>query len=156
VTRRHDPSRRVHSRTEVIALAFVGFADVETHPDPKSDPGRPALGRERRLRGKCPADRVAGRVEPCSERISGRREHIPIERGDRRSEELVVTLKREAHLIGVLFPEACRPLDIGEQERHRPGGVLSHPPSFACLLGDLPNAISAQWLRAVTATALRR
>ena len=60
------------------------------------------------------------------ESVATRREHKPVMTGEHLLQDFIMTLKSSLHLGRMVFPQSSRPLDIGEQERHRPRRSLGH------------------------------
>ena len=131
---RHDTGTPGHGRTEVVAVAFVGFTDMQPDPHPDRCFGGPGLAADRLLdRCRC----GCGVVDPGERRcegITGRGEHIPTVGFDRFTQQPVVHGQRRRHRPRVPVPQRRRPLHIGEQERHHPGRSnrcpLGHTPAF--------------------------
>jgi hypothetical protein len=85
---------------------------------------------ERQLRVHRGGDRVVSGVEGSVEPVAGRLDHEAIVRLDGGAHDRIVTGERRPHRLGMLFPEARRALEIGEQERDGSRRHLahSHPP----------------------------
>ena len=117
-----DAGRADDRRADVVLVAPLdGLAGVDAHPDPDGQPARPWLPLQRELsierrrhRVRRPAERAHDAVTLALLLRTGARPVL-----DRRSKDLVVTGDRHRHVLRPLLPRTRRPLDIGQQERHR-------------------------------------
>jgi len=62
-----------------------------------------------------------GTVRPITRHL----DDVPVVRGDRVAQDLVVASERGLHRLRVFLPQTRRPLEVGEQEGDRPGRQLS-------------------------------
>ncbi len=112
----HQSRRPVHLGAEVGPVALDRLTRVHPHPNREGDG---VVGAQLSLRLNRSGDRVRGRGERDAEAVSARGEHVAVVPLDRRANDGVVNLQRGGHVGGRRFPESCRVLDVGEQERHR-------------------------------------
>ena len=122
VTGSLDACSRVHGGAEVVAGSFLGLAEVQSHPH-SNRRARPVSAREGRLRCGCGRDRIGGPGEGRRERVARRGEDVAPGGLDRRAKDRVVDGQRCRHRGLVGRPQTRRTLDVGEEERDRPGGV---------------------------------
>ena len=130
VRRVHHTSGAIDGRTEVVAIAFVSLPGVKSHSHAQRQPVRPRSPGEGGLRLDGDSDRVLGPRKHDSEAVPAGREDVTTMRDDRRSQDLVMRDERRTHRVRVLFPSRRRPLDIREEEGHRPRRGLSHVPQY--------------------------
>jgi hypothetical protein len=95
---------------------------------------------QRALRGCRRRDGGVGTRERRVHAVAGGLHDHAVVLADRVTEDLVVARERGAHRGGIVLPAPGRPLEVGEQERDRPGGQLGHghtepqpaPPRLTC------------------------
>ncbi len=130
VAHRHQPGRPVQRRTVVVAVAQLRSAGVHTHAHPQRAGLGPRFGAQRELRVDCRIHGLGRAREGGEEPVPGRLHHVPTAGLHGGGHHLVVTRQCPAHRVGMLLPQTRRPLEIGEQERHRPRRQLRHPQPF--------------------------
>ena len=112
-----DPGATIHHRTEVVAVALLRLAEIETDPNAQRIPsGRPFGRCERGL--DCLATRHGSRRtrERDTEPVTPGREHEPAMAHEVLSKDLVVQCQRRSHQLRIRIPHLRRVLDIGEHE----------------------------------------
>ncbi len=147
VAGRHDPGRSVHPRSVVVVAAGHRVSRVQPHPDPQlarllgpAFRGQHPLGGQRRLD---PAQH--GREHGVQTVAGGLHDH-PAVGLHRVTQDGVVALERGAHRLGELFPQAGRPLEVGEEERHGSGRKIAHRlPALLSSRSALAGSILARW-----------
>jgi hypothetical protein len=132
--RRADPRRPVHPQARIPAPGRDRVAGVDTDPHPHLRPGRPRMGRQ------CPLDlqraqhRLLGAAERGKERVPLGIDLMPGMGGDSRPDQPPVLTQHLRIPVPQHPDQPRRPLDIGEQERHRPARQPAHlatPPQAA-------------------------
>src|SRR5712691_1351990 len=96
----------------------LGLARVERHADPQRGLVRPWFSKKSMLKGTAGGHGSGGMGEDGEETIPfalALHDHAGMLLNDR-GEEGVVAGQSRPHRLGVLFPEAGAPLDVGEQE----------------------------------------
>ncbi len=121
---RLDSCSHVDDRSEVVAASFLGLTEMEAHPHAEFG-ARPRGTGESELCGLGREHGVARPGERGGERVAGRVEDVPAVPLNSVAHQLVVELQARRHRRGIGGPQPRRPLDIGEQERHRPAWSLS-------------------------------
>ncbi len=126
VRRIHDPGSPVDGGTEIVAVALVGdagvqsAADLERDADGGADRKHFALERYRRAhRG----DRIA---EDGVESVARRLDHAAAVRFDAFPRHPVVTVEGVGHAPRFGLPESRAAFDVGEEERDRSGRRVGH------------------------------
>jgi hypothetical protein len=119
VCHRTEASAAVHCRAVVIAIAQCRIARVQCYAYAKGCLGRPGLDTERLLESEGGGHSVGRVGEDGEEAVSlaalfDERAGVV---GDNRGGEGVVAGERRFHRLGMLLPEACAALDVGEQKR---------------------------------------
>jgi hypothetical protein len=113
---------------QVLVPAQHPFIGQQAHPR-RERPGHlsPLLGAQALLRRQHRPDRLAGRREHRGHPVTHRGEHHPVMRFDRPPHDRVMPRQRVPHLLRMRLPPARGTLQVGEQERHRPGRQLRLP-----------------------------
>ena len=120
------------------------LSGVHAHPSSQRPGVAPGLSRQRELGVDGRRNRVGGGTERSRHPIAAVGEHHTIVTADRILQESVVTGDRRCHRLPILFPEPCRALEIGEEERNRPGrkrrrhGPTRYVQTILVALGLLP------------------
>ena len=104
----------------IVAVAHVGLTGVQAHPHPYRSRLGPGLCSQGLLGNKSSSGRCRGRAERSSHPVAHGREHPAAVIRHRRCDELIVQSQRCTHVVRCRLPQARRPLNIGEQKRHRP------------------------------------
>ena len=108
---RHHSRGPVEDRSEVVPVTQLGLTGRQPHPHGKY---QFSLRRDRSIdsrfwRGERGAHPVAGVLKQetavCLDRVA---------------QHLVMNNQSYPHFVGIGLPPTCRPLDVGEQERHHP------------------------------------
>ena len=116
----HQAGRAVHPTSVVVAVARFGLARVNSDPHCQRSGLPPLLAAERDLCCDRGIDGIVCRGERGVVPVAGGLHHMPTMALDRLAQDRVVAGEGSLHCVGVLFPEARRALEIGEEERHRP------------------------------------
>ena len=126
---RRDPSGPVDVDPDVVVAARNALAGVQSHADADRVAVGPRVRGERSLRRHGGAQSARRRREGDEERVAlGADLDTPL-LGDRGSQDLGVSVQQAHELVAPeVLEQPGRPLDIGEQERHRAGGEVAHPP----------------------------
>ncbi|EXI70598.1 MAG: hypothetical protein AW07_03928 [Candidatus Accumulibacter sp. SK-11] len=119
VRHRQQAGDAIERATEIVAAAEVRRPAVQRDAHAQRAARRPLLAGEARLDLAGGPQRCRGVVESDAEGVADRLEDESTVALDRRREQRVVPLQRDAHRLRLAFPEACRPFDVGKQE----GGV---------------------------------
>ena len=106
----HHPRRRVQRRPEVVVAAEFGHARSDSHPDRQRQ--RP-LRFNRGLHGR------TSRFEGGADAVTGVFEQPAAPGLDSISQQLIMGGQFHKHCVRIGLPSFRRPLDVGEQERHR-------------------------------------
>ena len=120
-------SGRGHTRGVVDVEADVlvaherRLARVQAHAHTKRHALRPLMLRKPGLRGGGRAARVDSALEDAEERVALGAKLPPAAPGESRTQDLVVRRLRLDVAVADLLHEARRALDVGEEERDRPG-----------------------------------
>ena len=146
VARGSDPCRTVDVDPDVVVAAHDTVAAVQTHADADLDAVGPGVGREPSLRRhRCSDGSPRGR-EHREERVTFGSDLHAISLGDGVPHDRgMLVLERRVRLTEP-SEESRRSLDIGEQERHRPGREFGHE---ACTVTRVCRAIHARSPRVV-------
>ena len=97
---------RVESRAEVVAVALLGFAGVQTHTDTDRSVA-PLCSAEGELGLPCRRQGVAGPCERRSERVTCCREDVAVLLLDRRPDDSVVNDEGALHDVGMFLPQTA-------------------------------------------------
>jgi hypothetical protein len=109
-----EPGRSIHRRSEVVPVTLNGFSRVKGHADLQAGSWRPGE------RLQHPADRQygvqsgGGSLEGHAETVAPGSEHKAACILDRISDESVVSLQGNPHLVRMPIPQPGRVLDIGD------------------------------------------
>ncbi len=127
-----DAGRPMDADAHIPPVIDLRRGRVQTDADPH---GR-VIGPGMIGKGALHADRGLRRVlrarKGSEERIALRVDLAAVHRRDRRTHEPPMVLERRPVAVRAKLPEQPRrPLDIGEQQRHRPARWLGHAPSVA-------------------------
>ena len=122
----HHARGAVHRRTEVVTGTFLGLAGVQAHAHDQWSRRSPRRIGESGLCSLGSRERVVRGREPRVEAVTRGLHHVPVVGDDRRVDDLVVQSQRGLHRVGMLLPQACGSLDVGEQERDRSRRQLDH------------------------------
>ena len=128
-----QPRHTIDRRTQVVAVAFNGFARVHANPRANCHTRRPQLDPHRPLQAVRGAQRVAGPAERRERRVTltlGLDQGAALSR-DHPSHDLVMASKRSRHRLRHTLPQLRRTHHIGEHERHHPRRHRSHDPKYA-------------------------
>jgi hypothetical protein len=126
---RGDPRRTVDVEADIVVAASDALAGVEAHPDLHRLATRPGRGREGALRRDRGSDGRRSVAEDDEERVALGRSLDPAGRCECGPEEALVLLEHST--VGSRperLDEACRTLDVAEEEGERAG---RHRPSRA-------------------------
>ena len=130
VADRHQAGRPIQRRAVIVAVAQLGHPGVHGHANPERAGLRPRLTGQRELRVDRGVDPVGRGREHGEEAVTGGLDHVPAVTLDGLDHQLVVSRQRRGHRVRMLFPQARRTLQIGEQERDRPRRQLRHRTPF--------------------------
>jgi hypothetical protein len=125
---RHDASRAVDVRAEVVAVLFSGVTRVESHPGLQREAFRPVrtgqsnLGRDRARHSACRASKHGKRA------IARALDHPSTVRVDRVAHHGVMHRQRGSHGVGLVLPQPRRALDIREKKRECALRLAGHHP----------------------------
>jgi hypothetical protein len=120
VGRGRQPGAAVERRPEVVATLALDLPRVEAHPGSEFAHFAPSLRPQGQLPGEGGRDGVRRLGEGGVDRVAHRLEDDPPLRLHRPAEEVVVAAHGLAVGGGVGLEQAGAPLQVGEQERHRP------------------------------------
>src|SRR5581483_7121871 len=121
VRRLADAPTAVDGDPDVAVAADRRLAGVQPHPHAHLRLPGPPLGRERTLRGRRRRRRSRRAHEDAEERVSGRVDLGAAARLDRLSQQLALPRQQRAVAVAAEpLEQPRRPLDVCEQERHRP------------------------------------
>ncbi len=127
VCRRHDSGGAGRGEAEVVAVARLRRAGVDSDADPQGNAGVPRFGVDGVNAGGGGLDRVDGGREHRVDPVTGRLDHVSTVRLDRLAQDRVVARQSDVHRVGMRFPLVRGFLEIGEQEGHRARRQLCHP-----------------------------
>ena len=132
VAGRHDPRRAVHVDADVRRRRRQRLTRMNAHPHPQVEPFRPRLAGERPLRLRRRGGRALGPRIRDEERVARAIDLVPVVVRERSSQQPTVRVERlRIPLSTELVQEASRPLDVGEYQRHRAGGLDCHERTIA-------------------------
>ena len=114
-----DPRRPVHVEPHVPLIGHERLAGVQPHPHADR------ATRERELRIRSGRHRVGRTREPDEERVALRVDLDPLVSPPRLPQRTAVLSERLCIPVAQFPEQPRRPLDVGEEERHRPGRELS-------------------------------
>ena len=104
---RHHTSGAIEYGAEVVVASQLRFAGGDAHP---------YWQLKHTLRGHGGVDSGTGSAEYSAHAVAGVVEHLTTFGRDGLTQDLVVSLERDPHRVGVGFPPPSRTLDIGEQK----------------------------------------
>ena len=126
--RGHDSRGAVHSGPRTGRPRSTAHR-CAPHPDPEPRVGWPGVSLEGLLGRNRSRDRILGAREREEERVSLRVDLVAVVRRERLTDQAAVLGQQLAVSLAQLPKQAGRPLDVGEDERHRAGRELGHPTS---------------------------
>ncbi len=132
VRRRRDAGGPVDVDPDVVVAAERPLPRVQAHPRPDvvRQPGEPALGLDRR------GDSLRGVREHHEERVAGRADLDAAVVPHGPADHLRVLIARGGVPLPEFLEQLRRALDVGEQERDRPGRQLGHGEGNVARRGD--------------------
>ena len=130
VAGRHDPRRPMDVHPDVDTGGQLGLAGMDADPHLDRGASRPRLGGDRPLHPDRRLDRLSGGPEDREERVALGAD-LGAAAGTGVPDQLVVPREQRAVVGPELLHEACRAVDVSEQEGGGPGGQLGHCPSVS-------------------------
>src|SRR5207253_10967070 len=115
-----DPRRAVNVDADVVALAQLGLACVQSHPDADR------TARERLLTGTSSRERVTCAAEGHEERVALRTERDAAVTAERLPQNTPMLRQDVRVRVAELVQHARRALDVREQEGDGAGRELAH------------------------------
>ena len=116
-----DPRRDVDVESDVALVDELGLARVEADPHPQNTLRRPPLPADRALEVDGGRDRVPGAGEDEKRAVPGPVHLVPVPTARRLAHELPQARADRPVTLSERVQEPRRALDVGEEERDRPG-----------------------------------
>ncbi len=136
----HETRRLVHRGAVVVALTRLSGSRVNPDAYSQTADVAPVLCCDGALCRDCGECSGFGSSEGAVDAVAGHLHDVSVVGGDCVTQDPVVACQHVFHRLGVLLPEAGRALEVGEQERDRPGRQVSHrkhrPRTGACRRGS--------------------
>ena len=127
-----DAGRPVHVDADVVVPAQDALAGVDPHPDPHRRTGGPVVRGEAPLGGDRRPDRPRRAGEHDEEGVAVGADLDPAAVGDGSPDDRRVLVQDRRVPVAECLEETGRAFDVGEEERHGPGGQVGHPLTLCC------------------------
>jgi hypothetical protein len=127
---RHDPSGPVDIETDVVRTGKASLPGMEADAKRHLDAFGPSLKHEAALDGDCSRNRALSSWEDSEERIALGTDLHAVLRGERVTDDLSMALQDIGIGISKGLEQARRPLDVAEEEGHRPRRSVNHCRQF--------------------------